>query len=62
MIKSEKVFDVAECSGKKVGKVIVLRELTDLTPFEHVTVEAKVVRLEDIGESPRWQEETRRYR
>ncbi len=52
VIKSKKVFDVAECSGKKVGKVIVLSELTDLAPFQCVTVEEKVVRLEDIGKVP----------
>ena len=52
MLKSDKVFDVAECSAKKDGNVIVLSELTDLYPFQRVTVEAKVVRLEDIGAVP----------
>ena len=42
MLKSDNVFDPAESSDKKHGKVIVLRELMDLAPFQCVTVEAKV--------------------
>ena len=48
--KSEKVFDVESKFGKAGEKVITLKELHDLLPFQRVTVEVKAVRVEEPTE------------
>ena len=47
--KSEKVFEVKSVPAetKKMGKIIMLKELTDLAPFQVVSVEVKVVGVEE---------------
>ncbi len=54
LLKSEKVFDISEGSIKKSapGKEIVLSELKDTPPFQRVTLVAKAIRVEEIGEVP----------
>ena len=46
----EKVFDVESKFGKAGEKVITLKELHDLLPFQRVTVEVKAVRVEEPTE------------
>ena len=47
--KSEKVFEVKSVPAetKKMGKIIMLKELTGLAPFQVVSVEVKVVGVEE---------------
>ena len=47
--KSEKVFEVESVPAKtkKMGKIIMLKELNDLVPYQVVSVEVKVVRVEE---------------
>ena len=47
--KSEKVFEVESVSAetKKMGKIIMLKELMDLVPYQVVSVEVKVVGVEE---------------
>ena len=48
--KSEKAFDVESKFGKAGEKVITLKELHDLLPFQRVTVEVKAVQVEEPTE------------
>ena len=50
LLKSEKVFDISEGATKKFGKEIVLGTLTDIAPFQRVTLVAKAIRVGEVEE------------
>lgn len=52
MEKSEKSFEVESLKEKKVGKMIVLEELPQLTQFQRVTVLVKVICIDEPIEVP----------
>lgn len=52
LLRSKKVFDISEGTTTKVGREIVLSELKDAAPWTRVTLVAKVLHAEEVGEVP----------
>ena len=50
--KSEKVFNI-DSTNRNMGKIIILKEVGSLAPFQRVTVEVKVVHVDDVVEISR---------